>query len=525
MSTYERSIISLIEPDFKTKTNTGGKLVLDEIAIEDSESKDAKDNSENGHNPNDFKNSARAGAFTPLIAINTMKFGDDEMHRMELDMDGKLPSISVTIDDVDNKFGLNAPIDGDVISLYLRPPDADNQKPIRMDFNIHSINSNPETRMYYIYGTIKIPEFFKEVSKSFPEGNSFDHLQDLCEETGLGFATNEESTDDKMTRLCALDTYETFVNDTVFTAYKNDDSFFDWYIDPYYYLCFVNINKQFSLEDKTEEVNISASIPLSGLQGQDDSNENNKGSLVLTNSTTMASKNVFIERYSLKNNSGATWLKNGYKRYAQWLNVGAKDIEYQQAFADPLTTPGAENDFILLKGRRSDVDFYKTQSKYKWMGKQSSILEKGNVHDNYCYSKVLNHQNIEEISKTILEVEISGMNFYLYKYMRIPVTIYESGNPKNEELMRGRNTALGESNKNTDEMNNSTMASLQGPLTPVSTDEEGTPTQKDQIKNEYLSGYYVIKGMKILYRPGEPIVTKLTLSRREWPIPPKNKDV
>jgi hypothetical protein len=520
MSTYERSIVSIIEPDYK------GKIKLDELFMEDSESEEAKEASVNVR-PTTFKSSSREGAFTPLIFINSHKFSDDELTFMEFSLNGKVPTISANLKDEDNKFALSPPIDGDVISLYLRPPDETNQKPIRIDFNITNIGASPKSQMYFISGVMKIPDLYMENCKSFPAGTSFDHLQKVCEETGLGFATNEDSTDDEMPRICAFDSYETFISDTVFTSYKDDDSFFDWYIDPYYYLCFVNINKQFSLEDKVEEVNISPSVPISGMEGNEKSEDNTKGSLILTNSTSMGEKNVFINAYSVENKSGDVWMTNGYKRHGQWLNIGESETEYQQAFADPLTTQGAENDYILLKGRKSDGDFYKKMNKYKWLGKQASYTEKGNVHDNYCFSKILNHQNLEEIEKTTLKVELSGMNFYIYKYMRIPVTLYESNNPKNQAQLKGRNEALGEGNKNTDEQKSSPLGKIHAGMGD-NENEDGVPKQTDQVKIEHLSGYYVVTGISYSYSPDDdPVQLKmnLKLSRREWPIPAKNKDV
>jgi hypothetical protein len=526
MSNYERSIVSLIEPDFK------GKIKLDVLMSEDFESKEAKDKTASAiSTPRTVKDTSRIGAFVPSIYINAQNFKEDEMQNMSLDCDGKIPSISVTLKDHDNKFAISAPIDGDVISLYLRPPDSDNQKPIRIDFNVTSISSDISSRVYFISGSMKIPEFFRETGKSFPAGNSFDHLQSVCEETGLGFATNEETTEDEMPRICAWDTYETFVNDTVFTSYKDDDSFFDWYIDPYYYLCFVNVNKQFSLEDKTEEVNISGSFPLDGTEGNEEAKNSIKGSLVLTNDTKFTEKNVFINRYTINNSSAQVWINNGYKRYGQWANLSGSEFEFQEAFVDPLTTPGAETDFILLKGRKDDGDWYKTMSKYKWLGKQAPFADDGNVHDNYCFAKVLNHQNLVELNKTTLKIELAGMNFYIYKYMRIPVNIYESGNPKNQTLMKNRNESLGISNKNSEDALNSVVGKMStfkdsaGNNTQVS-DEDGTPEQTQQTKNEFLSGYYVVTGIKYKYDPYEkPMKMELTLTRREWPIPAKLKDV
>lgn len=511
MSNIDRSILSIIEPDFK-------KIILDEIFIEDSESEAAIEDT--AVRPTKYKMSSVEGSVIPTIFINTTKFDQQELDYMQLNTSQKIPTISITIIDANNKFAISPPLDGDVISLYLRPPDVDNQKPIRIDFNVISISCNPSTNGYNMFGEMKVPDLYREFCKSFPDGTSFDHIGDVCEEMGLGYASNEDFTDDQMTRICAFDTYETFINDVVFSAYKNDESFFDWYIDPYYFLCFVNVNKQFSLEDAVDEVNISSEIPLSSAYDQADTEDSIKGSLVLTNQLSSGGKNTFIEKYSVSNQSGSIWLKNGYKRYGSWLNIESDSIEFQEAFVDPLTTPGAETDFILLKGRRSDGDAYKQQVKFKWMGKQSPIIDQGNVHDNYNFSKLLNHQNLEEIEKTTLEIEISGMNFYLYKYMRIPILIYETNNPKNQEQLKGRNEALGEGNDNPPDLEGTTIDEISFKVNnPI-----GTPDDKDQTKNEFLSGYYVIKDIKYTYLPGENIKTQLILMRREWPIPAKNKD-
>jgi hypothetical protein len=67
------------------------------------------------------------------IQINTNKFESNEILYMNFSLDSKIPTLYVSVEDTDAKFDINFPLDGDVISLYLRPPDENNQKPIRMD--------------------------------------------------------------------------------------------------------------------------------------------------------------------------------------------------------------------------------------------------------------------------------------------------------------------------------------------------------------------------------------------------------
>ena len=510
MSNFERSIVSIIEP----------KIKVDRIIIEDGESPEAKEKTSKAvPETSNTKSSARWGAFLPLIYINTNRFDQNQIISMNLDITGKIPIISVSLNDSDGKFNINAPHDGDVISLYIKPPDEDNQKPIRIDFDITSITSDPSTKNYGIRGIMKIPGFFSERCKSFKKNTLFDHLQSVCEDVGLGFASNETSTDDSMSRLIPFDTYEMFVDESVKYAYKNDDSFFTWYIDPFYYLCLVNINKQFSLEDKTEEVNISTKAPLDGVQGSETSKSSFKGDLILSNQAEKSGTNIFIQNWTIENNSAATWLNHGYKKYTQYVELEENKLEYISTFVDPLTTEGAEKEYILMKGR-SNNDFYKDQNTYKWLGKQSI----GNVHDNYIFSKILNFMNLEEIKKISLNVELAGMNFYVYKYMRIPVAIYESAGGGNSSVKKlaYRDNAIGE----TDD-----YKKITDPNIPVPGRPEGKPTidnigenPRDQIRNDYASGYYVVNSIKYTYEPPGPIKMKLNLIRREWPIPAANKN-
>jgi hypothetical protein len=513
MSNFERSIVSIIDPTIKT----------DRIIQPDGESPEAKKDGVAVPEGINTKDTSREGAFFPVIFINTTKFDSDKILSMMLEFDDKIPTISVTLEDTQGKFAIDSPLDGDVISLYIRPPDEENQKPIRIDFDIIEISGDPLSKIFSISGIMKVPGFFAEVCKEFKEGNSFDHLQDVCEEVGLGFASNETATDDAMSRICPFETYQTFVNQTVSHTYKDDDSFFTWYIDPYYYLCLVNINKQFSLEDKTDTININQVTPLSGMPLEDKTKDGNKGTLVLTNRSDRAGTNIYIDNWAMENKSASVWIKNGYKRYSQYLELDENGgNEYVSTFVDPITTKGSESDAILPKGRKGD-EFYKKQIKYKWLGKQSI----GNVHDNYIFSNLLNFQNLQEINKLSINVDLAGMNFYIYRYMRIPILIYESASTGLDRInkLKDRDKALGEDKGYEDQgkpENPEGTNYSEGGSKP-NAENIGTDL-RHQLKNEHVSGYYLVNTIKYTYEPPGPIKMKLNLIRREWNIPAKNKN-
>ena len=512
MSLLERSIISIIEPNFSI-------LALEKLLMEDrTTSKDVSEQINGLPAGTEFMNdpSKQTGITVPWISINSMKLDQDEIGGLEIDISDKVPTLFLKFKDSKNRIAMDAPLDAAIVSVYIKPPDEENQRPIRMDFNIVSFDGNPKSRTYICRGILRLPKFYSEVCQSFKSASSFDHLKKMCQDLGIGYASNEDNTVDVMTRFIPFENYEFFVNETVETSYKDDDSFFDWYIDPWYYLCLVNVNKQFDLEDEFEEINISNWPPVSSMQGGKGM-DSHKASFMLSTGHPHATTNLGIEAYNMVNTSGDVSIKNGYQRTGQWLNIDGKVIKPEQAFSEALTTPGAENDFILLKGRKQDdgtLFDYREWKKYSWLGKQSSNANEGNVHDNYAFAKILNHQNLEELRKTSLVVNMRGINFYVYKYQKIPVSIYESGTEDNKANMANRNRLLGE--ENPDPEPGSEQEKLVGTGSPVS-----DPTQ--MVLNKFLSGYYVVGGIKYTWskNPGY-MQQQVTLIRREWPIPSKN---
>ena len=111
----------------------------------------------------------------------------------------------------------------------------------------------------------------------------------------------------------------------------------------------------------------------------------------------------------------------------------------------------------------------------------------------------------------VLEVELEVVNWSLYKYQRIPVIIYSDGELNNKS-QENRDSQLGED------------------VQPqAAKDEAGDETKYDgpnqQVKSEFLSGYYLISEIVYKYNKEDGKITQaLKLLRREWPIPAKNKD-
>ena len=505
MSNLDRSILSLIDPTIQP----------DAMGIEDAESLEAlkeKEEKSGGSVHNSMKQSKIEGSAYPMIQINTNKISKNDLYSFILELTGFLPRIIVTVIDTEKKFtSLDYPKDGDVISLYLKGDEANKLRPIRLDFDIESIDYAPgEFGIFTFNGVLKIPGIFSEKCKGYTKDSSFNHLMSVCEELGLGFASNVEGTNDIMNRICPYDPTIKFISEITKTAYLNEDSFFTSYIDPYYYLCLVNLNKQFDETDELDSVLVTPSMKMD-INSSDGSNSSEGviGNLVITNRRDFKGSDLYIIKHGLGNLSGRTWMDNGYKRYCQYYDNVEKNFD--SFFVDPLTTKGSENDKILLKGRK-DEDFYKTQIKYKYIGKQHSG-ENGNMHDNFMYSQILNHQNLDEIQKMYLNVTMEEVNYNIYRYQRIPVLIYDNDMIVKNAL-KIRDESLGDDN-----------IKGEGDAGKIDNVENIDYTDTNvEIKNEFLSGYYVVSEIVYRYIRGGKIMQSMKLLRREWPIPAESRN-
>ena len=143
-----------------------------------------------------------------------------------------------------------------------------------------------------------------------------------------------------------------------------------------------------------------------------------------------------------------------------------------------------------VEGPRND------QVKYKYLGTQGD-----NVHPEFQYSTVLNYQNITEINKMGMVIELDTVNPALVRYSRIYCQILEFASPiKNTLLATQQDEIEGE----------------EVPQTRTGDTDENDPASEQGIVNEYLTGFYVISGVEWLFTKPGPVRMKLKLQRREF---------
>lgn len=482
MASDETQILTVTEPT----------IAVDKMAIIDIE-KD-KNKVVTSVKPSKF-----LGSYIPYVMINGHEFNLTSIKTFKLYNTGFMPTLDLSIIDETGMFqNKHFAKDGDVINFYIRANNEKDYKPIRIDFDILHISpgggSNLDNAIVFnINGQMKIPGLQLEESKAYTKNSSFDVLLKLSQELLLGFATNITDTKDKMSWICAYDTNKKFIYDVIANSYRDENSFFEGYIDPYYIFNFININGLFTVKDNVLESELySTKMPDVDIDAEENAGSS-KVPLMLTNNAAFQGTSKYLVSYKMNNKSGDVFLKNGYKRYAQYFD--SLSDTYSSEFVEPFSTEGSDEQ-IHLKGRYVFKDGKKDPEpenitdkyiRYKFLGKQSTG-ENGNVHDNYMFSNILNKQNSTAVRKMGMICELPMADMTLFRHQRLPVLIYDY------EMIIKETNEVKENNE-----------------------------IKEPTLNKFLSGYYVIDGIEYSYKYSGPITQKLYLIRREFNLKENKK--
>lgn len=416
------------------------------------------------------------GAVAPFILFNDYTFNYKLIDSLILEYRGILPDLQFVIHDQNGEFSaITLPTEGDEIYLYLKPH-AKKFKEIYIQFEVVNYR---KYNSYHSFNCIpKIPFLFDEKCVGYENKSMYELLDSLSDELKLGFSSNIDSTSDKMNRIRAVESPVQFINREIKTTYKSEDTFFTWFIDFYYNLNFVELNNQFGKYKEQESV-ASLIQPQSQHGFSKDEDVFIDGKLIISNAQQFRGTSNFIYDYDVVNNTGEIKIQNGYDRYSQFFDTDLDKFETQKV------EPVYENEDPAYKKLRQDSP---DAIKYKYTGIQITSKNSKNVHDNYEYAKILNHQNIEEIDKLHLIARLDKANFHIYRYMSIPVALYEF-DQLNIDKVGVRNGIEIE-------------------------DKKDYP-----ILLEQYSGHYVVKNIRYTYDKQDLCIKQeLDLIRREWPL-------
>ena len=372
--------------------------------------------------------------YVPLIYYNGVEVKRTDISTFRLYHQGMLPKIECIISDtygIFKKTGI--PGDDTKISIFINSK-SKILASLRMDFKITEfIELSPSK--YKVEGVIDIPKLYLRKFINFSNKTSFEALQDLARNLGLGFCTNINNTNDKQNWLNIGKTQREFMKNVVENSYISDTSFQVCYIDYYYNLCFVDISREFD-RDVSEDVGVISMGFDTMTVGQTDVDDKVEP-LILTSERNLYSSPGFIDKYKVINNSTATSLKKAYRDDVKYLDTQKKEILYftvDSQSSDPSKS-------LVLKASSGDDEFFKENTKSSYGGKlDSNSGGDGNSHNNLPYTAVNNKRNLTDFAKVNALLFLPNCNMNLYPYRKVRVHIMNPKETPDESLISTRLT-------------------------------------------------------------------------------------
>lgn len=402
----------------------------------------------------------KVGRYAPFIDINGFQFDHESIESFELSV-GKsfLPTLTCTLIDSFGFMTSYGTITDDILKLFIRSENKD-FKPVRQNFKILSSSSSvgTERTRISISAILSIDDFHNDIIKSFGKKTSFDTLQDIAKMFGLGFASNETSTNDEMVRICPNVTIPEFLHsDLIPSMYKDDSSFFSVFIDQYYYLNVVEMQSLFDIDIDLRLVREAIKLGDRDFKESDDE----KSEVVpffLSNMHLKLRTENGISSYRVLNSVGNV-IETGNNISVHYYDKTS--AEYKEFYQKNLETEGDSHKTTDLEVSRS-VNFIEQYDE--------------NVHKNYYFAKISNDLNRRSSTRFGLECSLMEINHYIRALQQVPILIIKESWEK----------------------------------------ERAGDTDEELKFDEMLSGQYVSENLSYIYRQDRGFYTKVKCVKRDF---------
>jgi hypothetical protein len=453
----------------------------------------------------------------PLIKINDYVVDRSEIDYFNIDCNDIVPTITLTLSFASDLFLMkNLPKDGDIISVAISNR-SEVLKPIRNDYLItgatalRKSTTIKEANTITFFGILFIPGFSNFTENTSFNMTSMDAIKAICKTLGLGFNTNDQNTDDKQIWYVTT-AYDQAIGEIIQRSWKDDNSFFDWWVDIYYNFNMVNVQKQLlSAEDEVDVGALLGNVDKEYYWGKGGTFETPK---VFSNFITFRSSSFYITDWRPVNNSTkitmdyGTSIKSCFYEHHDILYRHPERTKYWNLKVEPAYDPDKVNSHILLRGRptwdpsvnsnepaRSNYNFLELYNVSPWLGIQYTISNPdddnkkwtGNHHRNYIRSQIQNIMNLVELDKLNVEISVQGTNLNIIVGDKLPVVLIQKDRIENLMVDKSFNTS--------------------------------------EVLEFFYSGWYYVKGFDISWsREDEPNLYSnfsqtFVLTRREWPTP------
>lgn len=358
--------------------------------------------------PQENREIAASIGYTPFMWFMGYQIPPSAISALNLYHDGIVPKITAIFRDTMGfikKEGM--PLDNSKFEMFLNSG-SENLKSIHLRFKIVKFQENRDGS-YTVSGTLDLKDFYKPSYKSYT-GTSLEVLRVIAKELELGFNSNIESCDDSMKWTNTGKTSEEFIGEIVKHGYVSDSSFVAAYIDFYYCLNYVDLEKEWTRDISKDVCIVSTGVASDAVQNSGP--ETSKlAKFILTNEKAESATPLYFSRYELLNNSTAKSITKGQFTISKFYDTSTKSFLIFNV--DSLTTQNDKN--VILKGGPNDKTELESNFRTMFQGR----VDMENVHKNYLYAEVQNKTNFDNLSRIGMNIEMPNANFTMYKFQKV----------------------------------------------------------------------------------------------------------
>lgn len=206
-------------------------------------------------NTSEMQQSKVMGILMPLIALNGIVVDFGDVAGFELDYTGTIPRIKFAFRDRNDMFkNLTAPGNDIELRVQILPPFDDTYKKIDLTLMCSEIS----IRDGYVYGSAeyKLMEFTKSRFKALGQISTYELFDKISTETGIGFVTNAEATEDSRYMQCHFESYKDIVDREMPKSGSSESHVYDWWVDVWNNLTLCDLYDRVNSDDPEEDMQI-----------------------------------------------------------------------------------------------------------------------------------------------------------------------------------------------------------------------------------------------------------------------------
>ena len=241
------------------------------------------------------------GIVSPLIKVNNILILWNKVTRFELSSVGFLPELYFTFkDDLGFTKSLDQPGNDNLVLVQILPPFEDAYKKINLRFFIDNVSIKGDK--VSISAKYNVSLLYQDKLQSLGKLSTYDYIDKIASECGLGFATNIEGVEDERYIYLRNTNYLNSVNNEIKKS-GTEECILDTWIDFHNYIVLCDIFERYNAIDEELKIWTAPSTVID--------TENNGGPImakeedaILSNSVGALNTQLYISDYIVNNEAG-----------------------------------------------------------------------------------------------------------------------------------------------------------------------------------------------------------------------------